>query len=276
LFAGTGAENVVSNYKEFPWTIGWIPSYRIEAQIYGKYILANKPDAKIGVLFQNDDLGKVYIQGLKDGLGDQYAKLVVKEVSYEVTDPTIDSQAVTLQSSGADVLLSAATPKFAAQMIRKIYDLGWKPLHCMSYVSSSVGAVLKPAGPERAIGMITASFLKGSTDPTWTSDAGMKEWRDFMAKYMPDADATDNNYVVSYAVAQTAERVLKQCDGDFSRENIMRQATNLHDVHIAILLPGISVNTSPTNYHPVRQMQLAKFNGRNWELFGAVIEGPSP
>jgi branched-chain amino acid transport system substrate-binding protein len=199
--------------------------------------------------------------------------MVVKEVSYEVTDPKIDSQAVTLQFAGVDVLLTAATAKFAAQMVRKISDLGWKPLHFMTYTSSLVGAVLTPAGPERAIGMITTLYLKDSTDPAWEDDAEMKEWREFMAKYMPDADTTDAWLAYAYAIGQTAEQMLKQCGDDFSRENIMTQATNLHDVHCATLLPGITVNTSPTNYHPIRQMQLAKWSGKTWERFADLIEG---
>ncbi len=271
MFVATGADKW-GNYKEYPWTIGWQPSYRTEARIYAKYVLANKPQAKIGTLFQNDDFGKDYVIGLREGLGDKQADMIVKEVSYEVTDPTIDSQVVTLQSSGVDVLLTAATPKFAAQTIHKIFDLGWKPLHLMTNVSISVGAVLTPAGPDRAIGMITAAYGKDPTDPSWNDDAGMKEWRAFMAKYMPEADTTDAGYEVAYSVGQTAEQVLKQCNGDFSRQNLMGQATNLRDLHCATLLPGITVNTSPTNYHPIRQEQMAKWTGKNWALFGEVIQ----
>ncbi|MCW3475492.1 ABC transporter substrate-binding protein [Limobrevibacterium gyesilva] len=272
LFLATGADKW-GNYKEFPWTIGWQPSYRTEAQIYAKYITLNHPNAKIAVLYQNDDFGKDYLIGLKDALGADYGKLVVKEASYEVTDATIDSQAVSFQASGADVLVTAATPKFAAQTIRKVYDLGWKPLHFMTNVSASVGAVITPAGPEKAVGVITSQYAKDPTEPTWKDDPGMNEWRGFMKKYLPDADLSDSGYVFSYGVCNTLLQVLKQCGDDFSRENIMKQATNLKDLEIPTLLPGIKVNTSPTNYHPIRQMQLAKWNGKTWELFGSVIEG---
>ena len=210
---------------------------------------------------------------MKDALGDRFDKMVVKQVSYEVTDATIDSQAVTLQASGADVLLTAATPKFAAQMIRKVSDLGWKPLHFMTNVSISVASVMVPAGAERGIGIISANYFKDNADPTWKDDADENEFRAFLTKYMPGADQNNGNYSTSYGVGQTTEQMLKQCNGDFSRENIMKQAANLHDIHIAVLLPGIRVNTSPTNYHPIRQEQLAKWNGKNWELFGQLIEG---
>ena len=272
LFVSSGAEKW-ANPKEFPWTIGWQPSYRTEAQVYAKYILQNKPDGKLAVLYQNDDFGKDYVAGLRDVLGDKYERMVVKVISYEVTDPTIDSQAVTLQGSGADMLVTAATPKFAAQVIRKIYDLGWKPLHFLTNVSGSVAAVITPAGPERALGIITAAYVKEVSDPDWKNDPGMNEWRAFMQEYMPDSDLTDANYLCSYAVGGTTMQVLKQCDDDLSRENIMKQATNLNDLQLPTLLPGIIVNTSPTNYHPIRQMQLARWNGDRWERFGSVIEG---
>jgi branched-chain amino acid transport system substrate-binding protein len=271
LFISSGADKW-GDYQHFPWTIGFQPSFRIESQIYAKYILREKPDAKIAILYQNDDLGKDYLAGMKDVLGDKFDKMVVG-ASYETTDPTIDSQITSLQSAGANVLLVAATPKFAAQAIRKVHDLDWKPLFFMSYVSASVGAVIKPAGPENAIGMITAYFMKDPTDLTWKNDAGMNEWRDFMAKYMPGADFTDGNYVFAYGVSKTMLQVLKQCGGDFTRENIMKQAANLHDLELPTLLPGIKVNTSPTNYHPIRQMQLVKFDGTGWVRFGDVIAG---
>lgn len=272
LFVATGADKW-ANPKDFPWTMGWQPSYRTEAQIYAKYILANKPGGRIAILYQNDDFGKDYVAGLRDVLGDRYDRMVVKSVSYEVTDPTIDSQAVTMQGSGADVLVTAATPKFAAQLIRKIYDLGWKPLHLITDVSLSVAAVINPAGPERAVGMIAAAYLKEATDPALQNDPGMMEWRAFMKEYMPDADVTDSNYPYSYGIGVTIMQVLKQCDGDFSRETIMRQATNLKDLQVATLLPGIAVNTSPTNYRPIQRMQLQRWNGTRWELFGSLIEG---
>jgi branched-chain amino acid transport system substrate-binding protein len=271
LFLATGADKW-GNYKETPWTIGWQPSYRTESQIYSKYILQHKPDAKIAILFQNDDYGKDYVHGVKDILGDRFDTMV-HSASYEVTDATIDSQIVTLQGTGADVLITVATPKFAAQAIRKVYDLGWKPVHFLNNVSISVGSVLQPAGLEKAVGIITGLYAKDPTDPTWKNDPGMKEWHAFMAKYLPDSDATDASYVVGYGVSHTMTHVLKQCGDDFSRENIMRQATNLKDLENPILLPGIKINTSPTNYHPIRQMQLAKWNGKTWELFGTLIEG---
>jgi branched-chain amino acid transport system substrate-binding protein len=271
LFVATGADKW-GNYKEFPWTIGWQPSYRTEAQIYTKYMLQQKPDMKLAILYQNDDFGKDYPAGVKDVLGDRFSKMV-KTATYEVTDPTVDTQITTLQASGADVLLVVATPKFAAQAIRKVHDLNWKPMFFMTNVAISVGAVINPAGPENAVGIISAGYLKDPTDPAWKDDAGMKQWRAFMDKYMPGADQTDGGYIAAYAVSDTMLKVLKQCDGDFSRENIMKQATNLHDVDNPLLLPGIKINTSPTNYHPIRAMQLIKWDGRTWVRFGDVIEG---
>ena len=271
LFVSSGADKW-GDYQQFPWTMGFLPSYRTEAQIYAKYILREKPNPKIAILYQNDDFGKDYLAGMKDVLGDTFDKMVVT-ASYETTDPTVDSQITSLQGAGANVLLLAATPKFAAQAIRKVHDLDWKPLFFMSFVSNSVGAVIKPAGPENAIGFITAGWVKDPTDPTWKNDAGMNEWRDFMAKYMPGADTTDVNYVYAYAVSKAMLQVLKQCEGDFTRENIMKQALSLHDLELPTLLPGIKVNTSPTNYRPIRQMQLAKFDGTSWVGFGDVITG---
>ena len=270
LFVSTGADKW-GDYQHYPWTMGWQPSYRTEATIYAKYILKEKPDARIAVLYQNDDFGKDYIAGLKDGLGDRYGKMVIKEVSYETTDPTIDSQAVTLQSSGANVLVTGATPKWAAQTIRKIAELNWHPLHFMTNVSISVGSVLKPAGLENAKGLVTAAYGKDPTDKRWDNDAGMKEWRAFMAKYMPGADVTDINHVYAYSVSTSLVQVLKQCGNDLSRANIMRQAANLKDEEIPTLLPGIKVNTSPTNFHPIRSMQLSRWTGTTWDLFGEVI-----
>jgi branched-chain amino acid transport system substrate-binding protein len=272
LFVSTGA-NKWGNYKEYPWTIGWQPSYRVEAQIYAKYILATKPDAKIGILYQNDDFGKDYLLGMQDGLGDRFDKMVVKSVSYETTDPTIDSQILSLQGAGADTLLTAATPKAAAQSIRKVGEIGWKPLHFITEVSISVSSVIKPAGVEHALGIITAGYYKDPTDPAWANDPGMNEWRGFMKQYMPDSDTTDSNYVFAYGIGTTALQVLKQCGDDFSRPNILKQATNLHDLDVPILLPGVKVDTSPTNYHPIRQMQLQKWNGTTWERFGEVLSG---
>jgi branched-chain amino acid transport system substrate-binding protein len=271
LFVATGADKW-GNYKEFPWTIGWQPSYRTEAQIYTKYMLQQKPDMKLAILYQNDDFGKDYPAGVKDVLGDKFSKMVTT-ATYEVTDPTVDSQITGLQASGADVLLVVATPKFAAQAIRKVHDLNWKPMFFLTNVAISVGAVINPAGPENAIGIISAGYLKDPTDPTWKDDAGMKEWRAYMDKYLPGADQTDAGYIAAYAVSDTMLKVLKQCNGDFSRENVMKQATNLHDVSNPLLLPGIKINTSPTNYHPIRAMQLMKWDGKTWARFGDIIEG---
>ena len=271
LFLSTGADKW-GDYKAFPWTMGYQPSYRTEAQIYTKYVLEQKPGAKIAILYQNDDFGKDYPAGVKDVLGDKFDKTTVLS-TYETTDATLDSQLTSLQASGADVLLVAAIPKFAAQAIRKVHDLGWKPMFLMSNVAISVGAVMTPAGPEKAVGMISTNYLKDPTDPKWDSDAGMKEWRDFMAKHIPGADLTDSGYVFAYGVAKTMIQVLKQCGQDFSRENIMKQAAGLKDFDVPVLLPGIRVNTSPTNFHPIRAMQLMKWSGKTWDTFGDVISG---
>jgi branched-chain amino acid transport system substrate-binding protein len=274
LFISTGADKW-GDYQHFPWTMGYQPSYRTEAQIYTKYMLAQKPDAKMAILYQNDDFGKDYPAGVKDVLGGKYAATVVKETSYETTDATIDSQIASMQASGADVILVAATPKFAAQAIKKVHDLNWHPMFFMTNVSISVGAVMTPAGPENGIGIITTGYMKDPTDPAFKDDPGMNEWRAFMAKYMPGADMTDGSYSFAYGVSMVMWQVLKQCEGDFSRANIMKQAANLHDVYDPVLLPGIKVNTSPTNFHPIRAMQLQKWDGKTWERFGDVIEGTS-
>jgi branched-chain amino acid transport system substrate-binding protein len=272
IFLGSGA-NKWGDPQHFPWVMGYQPSYRTEAQIYTRYILKEKPDAKIAILYQNDDFGKDYPAGVRDVLGKDFDTRVIKVVSYETTDATIDSQAVAMEASGANVLITAATPKFAAQTIRKIADLGWKPLHFMTNVSISVGSVITPAGPENATGMISAAYLKDPTDPTWKDDPGMNQWRAFMAKYMPDADLTDGGTVFGYGVTMALWQVLKQCGTDFSRTNIMKQAANLHDVETPVLLPGIKINTSPTNFHPIRQMQLTRWTGKHFELFGDVLSG---
>jgi branched-chain amino acid transport system substrate-binding protein len=271
LFLATGADKW-GNYQEFPWTIGWQPSYVTEAQVYAKYILAQKADAKIGILYQNDDFGKDYLRGVRDVLKGNWDKQVTA-VSYEVTDATIDSQLVSLQSGGADVLMTIATPKFAAQSIRKVSDMRWKPLHVLSGVSVSVGAVMIPAGPENGIGIVSSAYLKDPTDPTWDNDAGMKEWRAFMAKYYPEGDVKDAGNVSAFGLTYTMLHVLKQCGGDVSRENMMKQATSLHEVENPTLLPGIKLNTSPTNYHPLRQLQLMRWSGKTWERFGDIIAG---
>src|SRR3984957_8646424 len=271
LFISTGADRF-GDYQHFPWTMGFQPTYRTEAQIYAKYILKEKPNAKIAILYQNDGLGKDYLAGMKDALGDNFDKMIVT-ASYETTDPTIDSQITSLQAADADVLLAGATPKFAAQAIRKVHDLDWKPLFFMTYTSTSIASVMNPAGPQNAIGIISAGFVKDPADPNSKNDTGMNEWRDFMAKYMPGADTTDGNYVFAYAVSKAMLQVLKQCEGNFTRENIMKQAANLHDLELPTLLPGIRVNTSPSNYHPIRQMQLGKFDGTHWIPLGDLVTG---
>jgi branched-chain amino acid transport system substrate-binding protein len=271
LFIGGGADKF-ADYENFPWTMGFQPSYRTEAQIYAKYILKEKSNAKIAILYQNDDFGKGYLAGMKDVLGDRFDKMVVT-ASYEATDPTIDSQITSLQGADANVLLVAAIPKFAAQAIRKVHDLDWKPLFFMSNISANIATVIIPAGPENAIGMITAGYLKDPSEPKSKNDASMNEWRDFMAKYMPGANTSDGSYAYAYAVSKAMLQVLKQCEGDFTRENIMKQVTNLRDLELPTLLPGIKVNTSPTNYHPIRQMLLVKFDGTHWVALGDLSTG---
>ena len=273
LFIASGAAKW-GDIKDYPWSTGFQPDYRTEAQIYAKYILQQKPNAKIAVMYQNDDFGKDYLIGLKAVLGDRYSKMVT-EASYEPTDPTIDSQITTLQSSGADVLVVAAAPKFAAQSIRKVHDLGWKPMFIMTNVSISVGSVITPAGADNAVGLISTGYLKDPTDHQWDNDAGMKEWRDFMAKNMPGADLTDNNYVYAYAASKTMLQVLQQCKGDFSRENVMKQAESLHDLVLPTLLPGIKVSTSHTDHRPIKAMQLERWDGKTWVLFGNIIAAGS-
>ncbi len=273
LFLATGADKW-GDYKEHPWTIGWQPSYVTEAQIYAKYILTTKPDAKIGLLYQNDDFGKDYLTGFRDVLKDRFSKMVTL-ASYEITDATINSQLVSLQSAGIDVLMTVATPKFAAQTIRKVADMNWKPMHVLTGVSVSVGAVMQPAGPEKAVGIVSSAYLKDPTDPRWDNDAGMKEWRNFMAKYYPDGDLKDGGNVAGYGLTNTMLHVLKACGNDLSRENMMKQATSLHELENPVLLPGIRINTSPTNYRPIRQLQLMRWTGKTWDLFGDIIEGAS-
>ncbi len=272
LLISTGADKW-GDHEHFPWTMGYQPSYRTEAQIYTKYMLAQNPKGKLAILYQNDDFGKDYPAGVKDTLGDKYDATVVKVVSYETSDATIDSQITALQASGADFLLVAATPKFAAQAIRKVHELNWHPTFFLTNVSISVGAVMTPAGPENGVGIITTGYMKDPTDPSFNDDKGMNEWRAFMAKYIPGGDLTDANYVFAYGVSMVMWQVLKQCEGDFSRPNIMKQATNLHDAYDPVLLPGIKVNTSPTNFHPIKAMQLQKWDGKTWIRFGNVIEG---
>ena len=272
LFVSTGA-SMFSDPKHFPWTMGFNPNYQTEAHIYGKYILATKPDARISVLYQNDGFGKDYLIGLKEALGADRAGMIVKEASYETSEPTIDSQIVTLQGSGADVIVIGATPKFGAQAIRKTFDLGWTPVRIVSNVSSSVNAALKPAGLEKSKGLITATYGKDPNDPRWKDDPGLKAWKDFTIKYMSPTEFTDLNAVYGFGAAATMVQVLKQCGNDLSRENIMRQAANIKDLVLPMGLPGAAINTSPDNYSPIRQMQLSMFNGESWELFGDLLTG---
>ncbi len=271
LFVATGAA-MFSDPKHFPWTMGWQPNYQTEASIFAKHILKTKPDAKIGALYQNDDFGKDYLTGLKAGLGAGHAGMVIKETSYEVSEPTVDSQIVTLQGSGADLLLIAATPKFAAQAIRKAYDIGWNPVRYMTDVSQSIAAVMKPAGVEKSKGVITAIYGKDPTDARWKDDAGFKAYSAFVEKYMSPKDLIDSNVVYGFGAAATMIQVLKQCGSNLSRENVMQQAANLKDFDLPMLLPGIKINTSADDFRPIRQEGLASFNGVSWEQFGELYQ----
>jgi branched-chain amino acid transport system substrate-binding protein len=273
LFVATGADKW-GDPEHFPWTMGWQPSYRTEAQIYTKYLMKEKPGAKMCVLYQNDDFGKDYLKGLKEGFGDQFDKIVIKSVSYEVSDPSVDSQIVTLQGAGCDTLLAAPTPKFGAQTIRKVADLGWKPLFFMSNVSVSLTSVLKPAGLDKSTGIITGSYLKDPSDPAMANDPGMKEYLAWAKDNMPsDVDATDLNAVYGYGAAMSLVQVLTACGNDLSRANVMKQAASLSHQKIPVLIDGIEINTTPTDFRPIQQMQLRRFNGTNFETFGEVMAG---
>jgi len=272
LFVATGA-SLFADPEHFPWTVGYNPSYQTEARIYGKHILATKPNAKVAILYQNDGFGKDYLTGLKDGLGADHAGMIVKEASYETSEPSVDSQVVTLQGSGADVLLIAATPKFAAQAIRKSYDLGWDATRYLTNVSQSITAVMKAAGFEKSKGLITGAYGKDVGDPAFKDDAGVKEWQAFCDKYLSHTEFGDLNASYGYGAAATMAQVLKQCGADLSRENVLKQATNIQNLTLPMLLPGITINTSPTNYSPIRQLKLAQFNGESWQLFGDLIAG---
>jgi ABC-type branched-subunit amino acid transport system substrate-binding protein len=271
LFAGTGASKF-TDPKNFPWTVGFNPNYQTEGRIYAQYILKNYPNAKIGVLYQNDDLGRDYITGLKAGLGDKAARMIVSEASYEMTDPTIDSQIVQMKTVGADLVFDASTPKFAAQAIKKIADLAWKPVHILDINATSVGAVMKPAGLENSKDVISVNYSKDPLDPTWKDDAGMKKYFEFMAKYYPEGDKDSSFNTYGYSTTQLLIEVLKRCGDDLTRENVMKQATSLKNVQLDLSLPGIVVNTSPTEYRVNKQLQMMKFNGERWELFGPIIE----
>jgi branched-chain amino acid transport system substrate-binding protein len=269
LFVATGATKW-NDPKNFPWTMGFQPNYQTEGQIYAKYILKEKPNAKIAVLFQNDDYGKDYLKGLKDGLGAK-ANMIVAESSYEVSEPTIDSHIVKLKSSGADVFFNVATPKFAAQAIKKMAEIEWKPLHFLNNVSASIGSVIKPAGFENAQGIISAAYTKDTTDPQWKNDAGMKRFDEFLAKYFPEANRIDASVMYGYNVAQTMVQTLKQAGDNLTRANVMKEAANLKNFEPDGLLPGIKINTSPTDFAPISSVQLMRFKGETWERFGEVL-----
>jgi len=275
LFAATGASRF-SDPKNFPWTMGYNPNYFVEGRIYGQYIIKNHPNAKIGILYQNDDLGRDYLNGIKAGLGDKAAGMIVAEASYEVSDPTIDSQILKIKDAGADLFFSATTPKQAAQAIKKIAELGWHPVHILDINATSVGAVLKPAGLEASKGVISVNYGKDPSDPTWKDDAGMKKYLDFMAKYYPDGDKESLFNTYGYSTAQLMAYVLKQCGDNLTRENVMKQATSLKNVTVDLSLPGISNSTSPTDYRVNKQLQMEKFNGERWELFGPILEDAGP
>ncbi|MGZ5864915.1 MAG: ABC transporter substrate-binding protein [Xanthobacteraceae bacterium] len=273
LFIGSGASKW-GNYKEYPWSMGWAPDYATEATIYAQYILANLPDAKIAILYQNDDFGKDLISGMRAGLGERADKMIVAQASYEFTDATVDSQIISLQASGATVFLNAATPKFAAQAIRKAADIGWHPQQFVAFVSNSIGAVLTPAGIEKSVGLISIQFLKDASDPKWADDPGMKQYLSFLKEHF--SKANPNDFIVAYGFTQiqTAEQMLKQAGNELTHANVMRQASNLKNLELPLLLPGIKINTTPTDYYPIRQAQLSRFNGKSWELIGGVL-GPS-
>jgi len=272
LFVATGATKW-NDPKEFPWTMGWQPNYQSESRIYAKYILKEKPNAKIAILYQNDDYGKDYVKGLKDGLGAKAASMIVAEESYETTQPTIDSNIVKLKSTNADVFFNVTTPKFAAQAIKKMTEIEWKPMHFLNNVSVSIGSVMKPAGFENAQGIISSSYLKDTSDPQWKDDAGMKAFDEFLSKYFPEGNRVDASVMYGYTVAQGLVFVLKNCGDDLSRVNIMKQASSIKGLELGGLLPGIKVNTSASNFAPISQLQLMKFKGESWERFGDIISG---
>ena len=270
LFVASGATKW-GDPKNFPWTMGWQPSYQSEAKIYAKDILAHHPDAKVAVLYQNDDYGKDLLKGLKDGLGAK-ASMIVMAASYEVSDPSIDSQIVSLKGSGADVLVDITTPKFAALAIRKVHDIGWKPVHYLNNVSLSIGAVLTPAGLDKSVGLITVAYLKDATDAQWENDPAMNEYRAFLKKYYPEANPADSSNVYGYSAAQTLVQVLKQCGNDLTRANVMKQAASLKNLQLPLARPGITINTGPDDFFPFEALQLQRFDGKHWVPFGSVIE----
>ena len=270
LFVATGATKW-GDPKNFPWTMGWQPNYQGEGKIYAAHILDTKPNAKIGVLYQNDDYGKDYLKGLEDGLGDKAKTMIVAKVSYEVTDPTVDSQIVSLKGSGADTFFNVTTPKFAAQAIKKAAEIGWKPTHYLNNVSASVGTTLTPAGLENSVGLITTAYMKDPTDPQWQSGKEFQDWKAWMGKYYPSGDLKAGENVYGYNVAQGIVQVLKQCGDNLTRENVMKQAANL-TMELPMLLPGVNVKTGPNDFYPIEREQLARFDGKTWVLFGKVYD----
>jgi len=270
LHVATGATKW-DDSKAHPWTMGWQPNYQTEGRIYAEYILKEKPNAKIAILYQNDDYGKDYLKGMKDGLGAKAASMIVKEVSYEVTDPTVDSQMVQLQASGADTFFNITTPKFAAQAIRKAFDIGWKPLHFLNNVSASVGSVLTPAGLDKSVGLISTQYIKDPLDSQWASDKAIVDWKAFMAKYYPEGDLRDASNIYGYTVASTLHQVLKQAGDNLTRDNIMKQAASMKGFRVETFLPGISINTGAGDYAPIQSVQLIRFDGKQWVRFGNVM-----
>src|ERR1700692_2233083 len=272
LFVATGATKW-NDPKDFPWTMGWQPNYQSESQIYAKYILKELPNAKIAILYQNDDYGKDYVKGLKDGDGAKAGSMIVAEESYETTQPTIDSSVVKLKSTNADVFFNVTTPKFAAQAIKKMAEIEWKPLHFLNNVSSSIGSVMKPAGFENSQNIISSAYLKDTSDPQWVNDAGMKAFDEFLTKYFPEGNRVDGSVMYGYTVAQGLVYVLKNCGDNLTRENIMKQAASINNLELGGLLPGVKVQTSATDFAPISQLQLMKFKGEKWDLFGDIISG---
>ena len=271
LFVGSGATKF-GDPKNFPWTMGWQPTYQSEGRVLARYILEKFPNSKIAVFWQNDDAGKDQVKGVRDGLGDK-AKMIIADASYEVSDPTIDSQIVTLKNSGADTFISLAAPKAAAQAIKKVAELGWKPNYFISSTATSVGTVMKPAGLENAKGLISAAYIKDPTDPAWKDDPATKTWIAFMDKYFPDGDKLNSSNVYGYVAAQTMVQILKQCGNDLTRDNIMKQAANIKDFSPDMLIPGIKMYTGPNDFYPIEQMRLMRFDGEAWNLFGEIVEG---
>ncbi|HEV2302296.1 MAG TPA: ABC transporter substrate-binding protein [Stellaceae bacterium] len=269
LFVSTGASKW-NDPKGHPWTIGWQPNYHMEGLLYAAFALKQQPSAKVGVLYQDDDFGKDYLRGVSDGLAKAHLKVVVA-ASYETTDTTVDSQVLAMKSAGCNVFMNTAIPKFAAQAIKKAAEIEWKPVHVLSSIGASVAATLKPAGFENAKGLVSDFYLKDPTDPQWKNDAGYKWWIGFMDKYYPKGDKTDAGNVYGPSNAATIVQVLKQCGEELTRENVMRQAANLHNFTLPMLLPGITINTSPSDFAPVKQVQMARFDGKAWRLFGPLL-----